>query len=162
MKHGSGIKGRDDRSSGIEIRMADTVAKINPTDPLILGTQAARRNLNCSDSSSSSIRADVWIFFFTRAHFLLPSPLAHLSNFLFISKGIILPWKKTKIIHRLVLHCQNKACKHSLHTQTRHQKIYVGADVPLRVSSLTILRQRVDYTEDDRHITTVDPGSFDR
>ena len=51
MKHGSGIKGRDDRSSGIEIRMADAVAKINPTDPLILATQAARRNLNCSDSS---------------------------------------------------------------------------------------------------------------
>ena len=33
MKRGSGIKGRDDRSSGIEIRIADTLAKINPTDP---------------------------------------------------------------------------------------------------------------------------------
>jgi len=31
--------------------MADTLAKINPTDPLILAKQAARRNLNCSDSS---------------------------------------------------------------------------------------------------------------
>jgi hypothetical protein len=51
MKHGSGIKGRDDRSSGIEIRIADALAKINPTDPLILAKQAARRNLNCSDSS---------------------------------------------------------------------------------------------------------------
>jgi hypothetical protein len=39
MKHGSGIKDRDDRSSGTEIR-------INPTDPLILAKQAARRNLN--------------------------------------------------------------------------------------------------------------------
>jgi hypothetical protein len=36
MKRGRGINGRDDRSSGIEIRMADALAKINPTDPLIL------------------------------------------------------------------------------------------------------------------------------
>ena len=36
MKHGSGIKDRDDKSSGIEIRMADALAKINPTVPLIL------------------------------------------------------------------------------------------------------------------------------
>ena len=35
MKRGSGIKGRDDRSSGIEMRIADDLAKINPTDPLI-------------------------------------------------------------------------------------------------------------------------------
>jgi hypothetical protein len=49
MKRGSGIKGRDDRSSGIEIRIADALAKINPTDPFILAKQAARRNLNCSD-----------------------------------------------------------------------------------------------------------------
>jgi len=33
MKHGSGIKGRDDKSSGIEFLMADAFAKINPTDP---------------------------------------------------------------------------------------------------------------------------------
>jgi len=46
MKHGSGIKGRDDKSSGIEIRMTDGLAKINPTDPLILEKQAARRNLH--------------------------------------------------------------------------------------------------------------------
>ncbi len=51
MKHGSGIKDRDDRSSGIKIPIADVLVKINPTDPLILGKQAARRNLNCSDSS---------------------------------------------------------------------------------------------------------------
>ena len=51
MKHGSGIKDRDDRSSGIEIRIAESLAKINPTDPLILVKQVARRNLNCSDSS---------------------------------------------------------------------------------------------------------------
>ena len=40
MKHGSGIKDRDDRSSGIEIRIADGLVKINPTDPLILGKEA--------------------------------------------------------------------------------------------------------------------------
>jgi hypothetical protein len=43
MKHGSGIKDRDDKSSGIEIRMTDDLAKINPTDPLILTKQVARR-----------------------------------------------------------------------------------------------------------------------
>jgi hypothetical protein len=36
MKHGNGIKGRDDKSSGIEILLAEAFAKINPTDPLIL------------------------------------------------------------------------------------------------------------------------------
>ena len=46
MKHGSGIKDRDDKSSGIEIRMAEALATINPTDPLILAKQAVRRNLN--------------------------------------------------------------------------------------------------------------------
>ena len=43
MKHGKGIKGLDDKSSGMEILMADAFAKINPTDPLILAKQAARR-----------------------------------------------------------------------------------------------------------------------
>ncbi len=55
VKRGSGIKGRDDRSSGIEIRITEALAKINPTDPLILGKQAVRRNLNCSDSSGNSL-----------------------------------------------------------------------------------------------------------
>jgi hypothetical protein len=41
MKRGSGIKDRDDKSSGIEIRMTDDLSKINPTDPLILAKQAA-------------------------------------------------------------------------------------------------------------------------
>ena len=36
MKRGRGMNGRDDKSSGIEIRMTDALAKINPTDPLIL------------------------------------------------------------------------------------------------------------------------------
>jgi hypothetical protein len=55
MKHGSGIKDRDDRSSGIEIHIGEALAKINPTDPLILVKQPARRNLNCSDSSGNSL-----------------------------------------------------------------------------------------------------------
>jgi hypothetical protein len=55
MKRGSCIKDRDDRSSGIEIRIAEALAKINPTDHLILAKQAARRNLNCSDSSGNSL-----------------------------------------------------------------------------------------------------------
>jgi hypothetical protein len=37
-KRGGGIKGRDDKSSGIEILMAEDFAKIKPTDPLILTT----------------------------------------------------------------------------------------------------------------------------
>ena len=46
MKHGNGIKDRDDRSSGIEILMTDTFAKINPTDPLRLVKQVAQRKRN--------------------------------------------------------------------------------------------------------------------
>ena len=42
MNRGSGIKDRDDRSSGIEIIMSDTFTKINPTDPLILDKMASR------------------------------------------------------------------------------------------------------------------------
>jgi hypothetical protein len=34
MRHGNGIKGRDDRSSGVEILMTDVFTKINSTDPL--------------------------------------------------------------------------------------------------------------------------------
>jgi hypothetical protein len=34
LKRGSGIKGREDRSSGVEIRITDVLAKINPTEPL--------------------------------------------------------------------------------------------------------------------------------
>ena len=43
MKSGRGIKGLDDRSRGMEILMAEAFGKINPTDPLILAKQAARR-----------------------------------------------------------------------------------------------------------------------
>ncbi len=43
MKDGGGIKGPDDKSSGMEILMAEAFAKIKPTDPLILAKQSARR-----------------------------------------------------------------------------------------------------------------------
>ena len=46
MKRDSGIKDRNDRSRGIEILMADAFAKIKPTDPFQLATQAVRRNRN--------------------------------------------------------------------------------------------------------------------
>ena len=36
MKRGSGIKGREDKSSDIEILIAEAFAKINPTEPLRL------------------------------------------------------------------------------------------------------------------------------
>jgi hypothetical protein len=42
MKHGIGIKDRDDKSNGIEILMTDVFAKINPTDPLKLGKQSVK------------------------------------------------------------------------------------------------------------------------
>jgi hypothetical protein len=43
MKRGNGIKDRNDKSSGIEILMAEVFAKINPTEPLMLAKQAARK-----------------------------------------------------------------------------------------------------------------------
>jgi len=59
MKHGSGINGREDKLSGIEILIAEAFAKINPTEPLRLAKQTARRKRNCPDSSGNSLaRAD--------------------------------------------------------------------------------------------------------
>jgi hypothetical protein len=43
MKRGGGTKGLDDKSSGMEILIAETFANIKPTSPLLLGKQAARR-----------------------------------------------------------------------------------------------------------------------
>jgi hypothetical protein len=34
MKHGNGIKVREDKSRGIEILMVEVFVKINPTEPL--------------------------------------------------------------------------------------------------------------------------------
>jgi hypothetical protein len=39
-RHGGGIKGLDDKSSGMEILMAEDFVKIKLTDPLILARQA--------------------------------------------------------------------------------------------------------------------------
>ena len=55
MKHGNGMKVRDDRSSGIKILMSDDFVKINPTDPLRLVKQETRRKRNWSDSSGNSL-----------------------------------------------------------------------------------------------------------
>ncbi len=49
MKHGSAVNGRDDKSSGIEILMAEAFVRINPTDPLYYNISIA-----CTE----------WIFFF--------------------------------------------------------------------------------------------------
>jgi hypothetical protein len=46
MKRGKGITGRDDRPSGIEILMTDTVARIHPTETLRVSAQIARRKRN--------------------------------------------------------------------------------------------------------------------
>jgi hypothetical protein len=42
-RRGGGIKGLDDKSSGMEILMSEAFAKIKPTDPLILARHSARR-----------------------------------------------------------------------------------------------------------------------
>ncbi len=55
MKRDSSIKDRYDKSRGIEILMSEAFAKINPTDPLILAQQVARRKRNWSDSSGISL-----------------------------------------------------------------------------------------------------------
>ena len=55
MNHGNGLEGREDRSSGIEILIAEAFAKSSPTEPLRLVEQAARRNRNYSDSSGNSL-----------------------------------------------------------------------------------------------------------
>ena len=44
MKSGGGIKGRDDKSNGIEILMSETFAKINHADPLILARKQGEEN----------------------------------------------------------------------------------------------------------------------
>jgi hypothetical protein len=46
MKHSNGIKDRDDKSSVIENLMTEVFAKFNPTDPLMLPKQVARRKRN--------------------------------------------------------------------------------------------------------------------
>ncbi len=44
MKHGNGIKTREDKSSGIEILITEAFVKINPFEPLRLSKEQSRRN----------------------------------------------------------------------------------------------------------------------
>jgi hypothetical protein len=46
MNHGSGIKGRDDKPSGMEILMTEVFVKINPTNSLAFAKEVARRKRN--------------------------------------------------------------------------------------------------------------------
>jgi hypothetical protein len=55
MKHGGGIKGLDDKSSGMEILMTEVFVKIKPTDPLILVRHTVRRKRKCPDTSGMSL-----------------------------------------------------------------------------------------------------------
>ncbi len=57
-KRGGGIKGLDDKSSGMEILMTEAFAKIKPTDPLLLVRHAVRRKRKWPDSSG------MWIVLF--------------------------------------------------------------------------------------------------
>ena len=50
MKHDSGIKYREESSSGIEILMADAFAKITPTDPSdknVVGSERLNTHYGC-------------------------------------------------------------------------------------------------------------------
>ncbi len=69
MKHGNGIKVRDDRSIGIdstiEILMTDTFGKINPTDPIVRPLRLVKhvmwRKRNWSSICGKSlVRVDDW------------------------------------------------------------------------------------------------------
>ena len=46
MKHGSGMKDRDERSRRIEILITDTFVMIKPTEPVRLVKQSTRRKRN--------------------------------------------------------------------------------------------------------------------
>jgi hypothetical protein len=53
MKRGIGMKGRDERSRGIEILIVDAFVIIKPTTPFKLAKQEARRKRKWSDSSDN-------------------------------------------------------------------------------------------------------------
>jgi hypothetical protein len=55
MKRGHGIEDREERSKGIEIRIADDFAIIKPTPPFKLVKHEALRKRNWSDSSGDSL-----------------------------------------------------------------------------------------------------------
>jgi hypothetical protein len=55
MKRVIGMEGREERSKGIEIRIADDFTIIKPTAPFKLAKHEARRKRNWSDSSDNSL-----------------------------------------------------------------------------------------------------------
>ena len=55
MKHGRGMKDREERSKGIEIHIDDTFTIIKPTVPFKLAKHEERRKRNWSDSSGNSL-----------------------------------------------------------------------------------------------------------
>ena len=60
MNHGRGMQDREERSKGIEIRIADAFAIIKPTVPFKLAKHETRRKRNWSDSSGNSlVKVDV-------------------------------------------------------------------------------------------------------
>jgi hypothetical protein len=84
MKRGRGINGRDDRSSGIEIRMAEALAKINPTDPLIQDSRlfsflktdffCSSPLLSCLGQFLLSLKEQIFVLFFQICILLLGFP----------------------------------------------------------------------------------------
>ena len=68
MKHGSGMKDREDKSSGIEILIAEAFAKIRPTEPLRLVKQGI---------GNSVVRTDVSRWTFKNRSRLKPSLMYH-------------------------------------------------------------------------------------
>ena len=59
MKRDSGMEGREERSKGIEIRIADAFVIIKPTAPFKFAKHEARRKRNWSDSSGNSLAIHV-------------------------------------------------------------------------------------------------------
>ncbi len=55
MKRGIGMEGREERSKGIEIRIADAFVIIKPTEPFKSTKHEARRKRNWSDSSGKNV-----------------------------------------------------------------------------------------------------------
>ena len=55
IKLGRGMEGREARSKGMEIRIADAFAIIKPTAPFRFAKHEARRKRNWSDSSGNSL-----------------------------------------------------------------------------------------------------------
>jgi hypothetical protein len=48
------MKGRVDKSMGIETRISETLSRIKTTDPLRLAKREAHKKRDCSDSSGNS------------------------------------------------------------------------------------------------------------